>query len=145
VSAFVPTNVISITDGQIFLETDLFNAGIRPAINAGLSVSRVGGCGPDQDHQEARRRCAPGAGPVPRTGGVLAVRLRPGRATRKQLERGQRITELMKQPQYSPLSVAEMAVSLFAGNEGYLDDLPLNKVSDFEAALRDHMNAEHKT
>ncbi|QKK03903.1 MAG: F0F1 ATP synthase subunit alpha [Pseudomonadota bacterium] len=143
VSAFVPTNVISITDGQIFLETDLFNAGIRPAINAGLSVSRVGG--------SAQTKV------IKKLGGGVRLALAQYRelaafsqfasdldeSTRKQLERGQRITELMKQPQYTPLSVAEMAVSLFAGNEGYLDDLPLNKVTDFEAALRDYMNSSH--
>ncbi|RFF29851.1 F0F1 ATP synthase subunit alpha [Wenzhouxiangella sediminis] len=144
VSAFVPTNVISITDGQIFLETDLFNAGIRPAINAGLSVSRVGG--------SAQTKI------IKKLGGGVRLALAQYRelaafsqfasdldeSTRKQLERGQRITELMKQPQYTPLSVAEMAVSLFAGNEGYLDDLPLNKVTDFEAALRDYMNSSHE-
>ncbi|MCC5864261.1 MAG: F0F1 ATP synthase subunit alpha [Wenzhouxiangella sp.] len=144
VSAFVPTNVISITDGQIFLETDLFNSGIRPAINAGLSVSRVGGA--------AQTKV------IKKLGGGVRLALAQYRelaafsqfasdldeATRKQLERGQRITELMKQPQYSPLSVAEMAVSLFAGNEGYLDDLPLNKVVDFERALLDHMANTHQ-
>ena len=144
VSAFVPTNVISITDGQIFLETDLFNAGIRPAINAGLSVSRVGGA--------AQTKI------IKKLGGGVRLALAQYRelaafsqfasdldeATRKQLERGQRITELMKQPQYSPLSVAEMAVSLFAGNEGFLDDLPLNKVVDFERALLDHMANTHQ-
>jgi len=143
VSAFVPTNVISITDGQIFLETDLFNAGIRPAINAGLSVSRVGGA--------AQTKI------IKKLGGGVRLALAQYRelaafsqfasdldeATRKQLERGQRITELMKQTQYSPLNVAEMAVSLFAGNEGYLDDLPLDKVVPFENALRDHMNNSH--
>jgi len=143
VSAFVPTNVISITDGQIFLETDLFNAGIRPAINAGLSVSRVGGA--------AQTKI------IKKLGGGVRLALAQYRelaafsqfasdldeATRKQLERGQRVTELMKQPQYSPLSIAEMAVSLFAGNEGYLDDLPLNKVVDFERALHDFMNNSH--
>ncbi|MFU8832144.1 MAG: F0F1 ATP synthase subunit alpha [Wenzhouxiangella sp.] len=144
VSAFVPTNVISITDGQIFLETDLFNAGIRPAINAGLSVSRVGGA--------AQTKI------IKKLGGGIRLALAQYRelaafsqfasdldeATRKQLERGQRITELMKQAQYSPMSVAEMAVSLFAGNEGYLDDLALNKVVSFEAALRDHMGSAHE-
>ncbi|MGY6631624.1 MAG: F0F1 ATP synthase subunit alpha [Wenzhouxiangella sp.] len=139
VSAFVPTNVISITDGQIFLETDLFNAGIRPAINAGLSVSRVGGA--------AQTKI------IKKLGGGVRLALAQYRelaafsqfasdldeATRKQLERGQRITELMKQPQYSPMSVAEMAFSLFAGNEGYLDDLPLNKVVDFEKAMIDFL------
>jgi len=143
VSAFVPTNVISITDGQIFLETDLFNAGIRPAINAGLSVSRVGGA--------AQTKV------IKKLGGGVRLALAQYRelaafsqfasdldeTTRKQLERGQRVTELMKQPQYSPMSVAEMAVSLFAGNEGYLDDLPLSKVVDFEAAVLDYMRNSH--
>jgi len=141
VSAFVPTNVISITDGQIFLETDLFNAGIRPAINAGLSVSRVGGA--------AQTKI------IKKLGGGSRLALAQYRelaafsqfasdldeATRKQLERGQRVTELMKQPQYSPLSVADMAISLFAANEGYLDDVEVSKVVDFEAALHSYMAA----
>ena len=144
VSAFVPTNVISITDGQIFLETDLFNAGIRPAINAGLSVSRVGGA--------AQTKI------IKKLGGGVRLDLAQYRelaafaqfasdldeATRKQLERGQRVTELMKQKQYQPLSVAEQAVSLFAANEGFLDDLDVAKVVDFEAALLSHMNSQHK-
>ncbi len=142
VSAFVPTNVISITDGQIFLESDLFNAGIRPAINAGLSVSRVGGA--------AQTKI------IKKLGGGVRLALAQYRelaafsqfasdldeATRKQLERGQRVTELMKQPQYTPLSVAEMAVSLFAANEGYLDDVEVNKVVDFEAALHAHAKSK---
>ena len=141
VSAFVPTNVISITDGQIFLESDLFNAGIRPAINAGLSVSRVGGA--------AQTKI------IKKLGGGVRLALAQYRelaafsqfasdldeATRKQLERGKRVTELMKQPQYSPLSTCEMAVSLFAANEGYLDDVENEKVVDFEAALHSYMNA----
>jgi len=141
VSAFVPTNVISITDGQIFLETDLFNAGIRPAINAGLSVSRVGGAAQTQI--------------IKKLGGGVRLALAQYRelaafaqfasdldeATRRQLERGQRVTELMKQPQYSPLSVAEMAISLFAVNEGFLDDVPVDKVVAFEAGLHAHANA----
>jgi len=141
VSAFVPTNVISITDGQIFLETDLFNAGIRPAINAGLSVSRVGGA--------AQTKI------IKKLGGGVRLALAQYRelaafaqfasdldeATRRQLERGQRVTELMKQPQYSPLSVAQMALSLFAVNEGFLDDVPANKVVAFEAALHAHAGA----
>ena len=135
VSAFVPTNVISITDGQIFLESDLFNAGIRPAINAGVSVSRVGG--------------AAQTSIIKKLGGGVRLALAQYRelaafaqfasdldeATRKQLERGQRVTELMKQPQYSPLTIAEMAVSLFAANEGYLDDLELGKIGAFEQGL----------
>ncbi|HAU06293.1 MAG TPA: F0F1 ATP synthase subunit alpha [Gammaproteobacteria bacterium] len=141
VSAFVPTNVISITDGQIFLETDLFNSGIRPAINAGLSVSRVGGA--------AQTKI------VKKLGGGTRLDLAQYRelaafaqfasdldeTTRSQIERGQRVTELMKQPQYQPLSIAEMSVSLFAANEGFIDDVEVNKVVAFEAALLDYMNA----
>jgi F-type H+-transporting ATPase subunit alpha len=143
VSAFVPTNVISITDGQIFLETDLFNAGIRPAINAGLSVSRVGGA--------AQTKI------IKKLGGGIRLALAQYRelaafaqfasdldaATRAQLERGERATELMKQKQYSPLSVAEMALSLFAVNEGYLDDVEVSKVIAYESALHDFAKANH--
>ncbi|RZU99537.1 F0F1 ATP synthase subunit alpha [Spiribacter vilamensis] len=139
VSAFVPTNVISITDGQIYLETDLFNAGIRPAINAGLSVSRVGG--------SAQTKI------VKKLGGGIRLALAQYRElaafaqfasdldeyTRKQLERGERAMEILKQGQYAPLSVAFMALSLFALNEGYLDDLDNKKVSDFEATLHQHV------
>jgi F-type H+-transporting ATPase subunit alpha len=144
VSAFVPTNVISITDGQIFLETDLFNAGIRPAINAGLSVSRVGGA--------AQTKI------IKKLGGGVRLALAQYRelaafaqfasdldaATRAQLERGQRVTELMKQKQYSPLSVADMALSLYAVNEGYLDKVPVEKVVDYEAALHDFAHANNQ-
>ena len=143
VSAFVPTNVISITDGQIFLESDLFNAGIRPAINAGLSVSRVGGAAQTQI--------------IKKLGGGVRLALAQYRelaafaqfasdldeATRKQLERGTRVTELMKQAQYAPLSVAEMALSLFAANEGYLDDVEVPKVVAFESALLSHLRSSH--
>ena len=142
VSAFIPTNVISITDGQIFLETDLFNAGIRPAINAGLSVSRVGGAA----------QCAL----IKKLGGGIRLALAQYRelaafsqfasdldeATRRQLERGERATEMMKQKQYSTMSVAEMGVSLFAVNEGYLDDIEVNKVVDFEQAMQSHMKSQ---
>jgi F-type H+-transporting ATPase subunit alpha len=144
VSAFVPTNVISITDGQIFLETDLFNAGIRPAINAGLSVSRVGGA--------AQTKV------IKKLGGGIRLALAQYRelaafsqfasdldeATRKQLERGERVTELMKQMQYQPMGVGQMAVSLFAANEGYLDDVAVNKVVDFERALQGYMASAQK-
>ncbi|MCF7968873.1 MAG: F0F1 ATP synthase subunit alpha [Methylococcaceae bacterium] len=143
VSAFVPTNVISITDGQIYLETSLFNAGVRPAVNAGLSVSRVGGA--------AQTKI------IKKLGGGIRLDLAQYRelaafaqfasdldeATRKQIERGQRVTEIMKQGQYSPLSVAQMAVSLFAANEGFLDDIEVNKVRDFEDGLQGYMKAEH--
>ena len=143
VSAFVPTNVISITDGQIFLETDLFNAGFRPAMNAGLSVSRVGG--------SAQTKI------IKKLGGGVRLSLAQYRElaafsqfasdldeqTRKQLERGERVMELMKQNQYSPLSVAEMAVSLFVADRGYLDDVEVKKTRAFEAAIHSHMRAEH--
>jgi F-type H+-transporting ATPase subunit alpha len=141
VSAFVPTNVISITDGQIFLETDLFNSGIRPAINAGLSVSRVGGA--------AQTKA------IKKLGGSIRLDLAQYRElaafaqfasdldaeTKAQIDRGIRVTELMKQAQYSPLNVAETATSLFAANSGALDDVEANKVVAFEAALLAYMNA----
>ena len=137
VSAFVPTNVISITDGQIFLESDLFNSGVRPAINAGLSVSRVGGA--------AQTKI------IKKLGGGVRLALAQYRelasfaqfasdldeATRKQLERGQRVTELMKQKQFAPMSVASMALSLFAVEKGYLDDVELKSIVSFEKSLQD--------
>ncbi|STX30228.1 ATP synthase F1 subunit alpha [Legionella beliardensis] len=143
VSAFVPTNVISITDGQIFLDVDLFNSGVRPAINSGLSVSRVGGA--------AQTKI------MKKLGGGTRLALAQFReleafsqfasdlddATRKQLERGQRITEIMKQKQYSPLSVAEMSISLFVVEKGYLDDIPLAEIGSFEAALRGFMSSSY--
>lgn len=144
VSAFVPTNVISITDGQIFLETSLFNAGIRPAMNAGISVSRVGGA--------AQTKI------IKKLGGGIRLALAQYRelaafaqfasdldeATRAQLEHGQRVTELMKQPQYSPMSVAEMGVVLYAANEGFLKDVPLEKIGSFERGLLTFVNSEFK-
>ena len=144
VSAFVPTNVISITDGQIFLESDLFNSGFRPAINAGLSVSRVGGA--------AQTKI------VKKLGGGVRLALAQYRElaafsqfasdldeqTRKQLERGERVMELMKQPQYSPLTVGEMAISLYAVDKGYIDDVDKNKVVAFEAAMHDYLRSNNK-
>jgi F-type H+/Na+-transporting ATPase subunit alpha len=143
VSAFVSTNVISITDGQIFLESSLFNSGIRPAINAGLSVSRVGGA--------AQTKI------IKKLGGGVRLALAQYRelaafsqfasdldeATRKQLERGQRITEVMKQRQYSPLSVAEMAVVLFAVDQGLLDNVPLEQVVEFDRELLAAVRHQH--
>src|SRR6202171_5557399 len=143
VTAFVPTNVISITDGQIFLETDLFNAGIRPAINAGISVSRVGGA--------AQTKV------IKKLGGGVRLALAQYRelaafaqfasdldeATRKQLERGRMVTELMKQPQYAPLSVSEEALTLFAVNKGYYDDVPVDKALAFEAGLRQFIKSKY--
>ncbi|MBT5097832.1 MAG: F0F1 ATP synthase subunit alpha [Proteobacteria bacterium] len=144
VSAFVPTNVISITDGQIFLESDLFNSGFRPAINAGLSVSRVGGA--------AQTKI------IKKLGGGVRLALAQYRElaafsqfasdldeqTRKQLERGQRVMELTKQNQYSPLSVGEMAFSLYAVDKGYVDDVEVTKVVAFEAALHDYLRSSQK-
>jgi len=145
VTAFVPTNVISITDGQIFLETDLFNAGIRPAINAGISVSRVGGAA--QTKIMKRRD----------TGGGVRLALAQYRelaafaqfasdldeATRKQLERGRMVTELMKQPQYHPLQVWEMALTLFAVNNGYFDDIDVKKALAAERSMRDYLKGKY--
>lgn len=143
VSAFVPTNVISITDGQIFLDVDLFNSGVRPAINSGLSVSRVGGA--------AQTKI------MKKLGGGTRLALAQFReleafsqfasdlddATRKQLERGQRITELMKQKQYSPFSVAEMGLSLYVVEKGYMDDIAVNEITAFEMALQSYMHSSH--
>lgn len=143
VSAFVPTNVISITDGQIFLETDLFNAGIRPAINAGLSVSRVGGA--------AQTKL------IKKLGGGIRLALAQYRelaafaqfsselddATRKQLERGQRVTEVMKQKQFAPLSIGEMAVSLYAVDNGCMDHVPIKELAKYEEHLINHMRSKY--
>jgi F-type H+/Na+-transporting ATPase subunit alpha len=144
VTAFVPTNVISITDGQIFLESDLFNAGIRPAMNAGISVSRVGGAAQTDI--------------IKRLGGGIRLSLAQYRelaafsqfasdlddATRRQLERGQRVTEVMKQRQYAPMSVAEMALSIYSVNNGYMDKVERNKVVEFEAALQNFARSSHR-
>jgi F-type H+-transporting ATPase subunit alpha len=144
VSAFVPTNVISITDGQIFLETDLFNAGIRPAINAGISVSRVGGAA----QTKVIKKLGGGVRRALAQYRVLAPFAQFAsdldEATRKQLERGRMVTELMKQPQYQPLSVADEALTLFAVNRGYLDDVDVKKALAFESALRAFMRAKYK-
>ncbi len=142
VSAFVPTNVISITDGQIFLETDLFNAGIRPAINAGISVSRVGGAAQTKIIQKLGGGVRLALAQYRELAAFSQFASDLDEATRKQLERGQRVTELMKQPQYSPLSVAEMAISLYAANEGYLDDIELNKIGSFERGLHDALKSQ---
>jgi len=144
VTAFVPTNVISITDGQIFLESDLFNAGIRPAMNAGISVSRVGGAAQTDI--------------IKRLGGGIRLSLAQYRelaafsqfasdlddATRRQLERGQRVTEVMKQRQYAPMSVAEMALSIYSVNNGYMDKVNRNKVVEFETALQNFAKSSHR-
>ena len=139
VSAFVPTNVISITDGQIFLETDLFNAGIRPAVNAGISVSRVGGAAQTTIMKKRSGGIRISLAQYRELAAFAQFASDLDEATRKQLERGQRVTELMKQKQYAPMSIAQMALSIYAVNEGYLDDVPLNKVLAFEEGLHAHM------
>lgn len=143
VSAFVPTNVISITDGQIFLETDLFNSGIRPAINAGLSVSRVGGAAQTKIIKKYAGGVRLALAQYRELAAFSQFLSDLDEATRKQLERGQRITELMKQKQYVPLSVAEEATILFAADQGYLDDVPLNRVALFEQKLMSFLQANH--
>jgi F-type H+-transporting ATPase subunit alpha len=140
VSAFVPTNVISITDGQIFLETDLFNAGIRPAINAGLSVSRVGGAAQTKIIKKLAGGVRLSLAQYRELAAFAQFASDLDEATRKQLERGQRMTELMKQPQYHPMSVAQMTISLYAGEKGYIDDVPINKVVEFEHDLQQYMS-----
>ena len=143
VSAYIPTNVISITDGQIYLEPDLFFAGVRPAINVGISVSRVGG--------NAQRKA------MKKVAGSLRLDLAAYReleafaqlgteldtATQRQLDRGQRMVELLKQPQYQPFNVNEEVLSIFAGTRGYLDDVPVREVAKFEAAMLKYFRDQH--
>lgn len=143
VSAFVSTNVISITDGQIFLETDLFNSGIRPAINAGLSVSRVGGAAQTKLIKKLVGNVRIALAQYRELAAFSQFLSDLDDATRKQLERGQRLTEVMKQKQYQPLSIAEMAMVLFAVDKGYLDDVPLNKIADFEHELLGYMRGNY--
>ena len=138
VSAFVPTNVISITDGQIFLETDLFNAGIRPAVNAGISVSRVGGSAQTKIIKKLSGGIRISLAQYRELAAFAQFASDLDEATRKQLERGQRVTELMKQKQYMPMSIADQALSIYAVNEGYLDDVNVNKILDFEEGLHAH-------
>ncbi|MEY2866678.1 MAG: hypothetical protein RIQ43_704 [Pseudomonadota bacterium] len=139
VSAFVPTNVISITDGQIFLETDLFNAGIRPAVNAGISVSRVGGAAQTTIMKKLSGGIRISLAQYRELAAFAQFASDLDEATRKQLERGQRVTELMKQKQYAPMSIAQMALSIYAANEGHLDDVPLAQILAFEAGLHAHL------
>ena len=138
VSAFVPTNVISITDGQIFLETDLFNAGIRPAVNAGISVSRVGGSAQTKIIKKLSGGIRISLAQYRELAAFAQFASDLDEATRKQLERGQRVTELMKQKQYAPMSIANQALSIYAVNEGYLDDVPVSKLLAFEEGLHAH-------
>ncbi len=143
VSAFVPTNVISITDGQIFLETDLFNSGIRPAINAGLSVSRVGGAAQTKIIKKFAGGVRLALAQYRELAAFSQFLSDLDEATRKQLERGQRITEVMKQKQYMPMSVGAMATILFAADQGFLDDVPLNRIAMFEQELNSYLHSNH--
>ncbi len=144
VSAFVPTNVISITDGQIFLETDLFNAGIRPAMNAGISVSRVGGAAQTKIMKKLSGGIRVALAQYRELAAFAQFASDLDEATRKQLERGQRVTELMKQKQYSPMSVAQMGLVVYAVDNGYMDGVPVDKIGAFEKGLLDHMRANHQ-
>lgn len=143
VSAFVPTNVISITDGQIFLESDLFNAGIRPAMNAGISVSRVGGAAQTKVVKKLSGGIRTALAQYRELAAFSQFASDLDEATKAQLDHGERVTELMKQKQYSPQSIAEMGVVLYAANEGYLKDVEVAKIGDFEAALLSYMNSEN--
>jgi F-type H+-transporting ATPase subunit alpha len=142
VSAFVPTNVISITDGQIFLESDMFNAGIRPAMNAGVSVSRVGGSAQTKIMKKLSGGIRTALAQYRELAAFSQFASDLDDATKAQLDHGERVTELMKQKQYSPQSVAEMGLMVYCANDGYLDDIDVNKILDFEAALLSYANSE---
>ncbi|MDG1475378.1 MAG: F0F1 ATP synthase subunit alpha, partial [Porticoccaceae bacterium] len=143
VSAFVPTNVISITDGQIFLESDLFNAGIRPAINAGLSVSRVGGAAQTKIIKKLSGGIRTALAQYRELAAFSQFASDLDDATKAQLDHGERVTELMKQKQYTPQSIAEMGVVVYAADNGFLQSVEVNKIGDFEAALLSYMKSEH--
>jgi F-type H+-transporting ATPase subunit alpha len=143
VSAFVPTNVISITDGQIFLESNLFNAGIRPAVNAGISVSRVGGAAQTKIIKKLGGGIRLALAQYSELAAFAQFASDLDDATRAQLDHGQKVTELMKQLQYAPMGVADMGVSIFAIEKGYMKDVEVAKILDFEAALLAYMHAEH--
>ncbi len=143
VSAFVPTNVISITDGQIFLETDLFNAGVRPAINAGISVSRVGGAAQTKVVKKLSGGIRTDLAQYRELAAFAQFASDLDDATRRQLERGKRVVELLKQPQYQPLQVWELAVTLYTVNNGYLDEVDVAQVLSFEKSLKDQLKAKH--
>jgi F-type H+/Na+-transporting ATPase subunit alpha len=145
VSAYIPTNVISITDGQIFLQSDLFNQGQRPAVNAGISVSRVGGAAQIKAMRQVAGKLRIDLAQYRELAAFAQFASDLDEATRKQLERGQRVTEMMKQKQYAPMSVAEMALSIYAVNNGYMDKVELKKVSAFEAGLQAFAKTNYKS
>ena len=143
VSAFVPTNVISITDGQIFLEADMFNAGVRPAMNAGVSVSRVGGAAQTKIIKKLSGGIRTALAQYRELAAFSQFASDLDEATKAQLDHGERVTELMKQKQYSPQSIAEMGLMLYAADNGFLKAVEVNKIGDFESALLSYMKAEH--
>jgi F-type H+-transporting ATPase subunit alpha len=143
VSAFVPTNVISITDGQIFLEADMFNAGVRPAMNAGVSVSRVGGAAQTKIIKKLSGGIRTALAQYRELAAFSQFASDLDDATKAQLDHGERVTELMKQKQYSPQSIAEMGLMIYAADNGFLQDVEVNKIGDFESSVLSYMKAEH--
>jgi len=143
VSAYIPTNVISITDGQIFLETDLFFQGIRPAINVGLSVSRVGGAAQTKAMKKVSGSIKLELAQYREMAAFAQFGSDLDASTQKLLNRGARLTELLKQPQFSPMPFEEQTVSIFAGTNGYIDDVPVDRVTDYEAQMLSFMRSEH--
>jgi F-type H+-transporting ATPase subunit alpha len=144
VSAFIPTNVISITDGQCFLESDLFNAGQRPALNVGISVSRVGGSAQHKAMRQVSGRLRVDLAQYREMEAFAALGSDLDAASKAQLERGQRMVELLKQGQYAPYPVEEQVVSIWAGTTGKMDDVPVEDIQRFERELLDNMRREHK-
>ena len=142
-SAYIPTNVISITDGQIYLETDLFNAGIRPAMNVGISVSRVGGDAQTKAMKQVAGRLKGDMAQYRDLAAFASFGSDLDATTRRQLERGQRLTEILKQPQYAPIALANQVVVIFGATNGYADDVPVDRMKDWEAALTKFMNTQY--
>ncbi|HTC21359.1 MAG TPA: F0F1 ATP synthase subunit alpha, partial [bacterium] len=143
VTAYIPTNVISITDGQIFLESNLFNSGIRPAINVGISVSRVGGNAQTKATKKVAGKLKLDMAQYNELAAFAQFGAELDKASMAQLNRGARLVELLKQPQYAPMEMEDQVASIFAGNNGFLDPLPLDKVKAFEAGLLSHLKAKN--
>src|SRR5438477_1644147 len=143
ISAYIPTNVISITDGQIFLETDLFNAGIRPAINVGLSVSRVGSSAQSRAMKQVAGSLRLDLAQFRELAAFAQFSSDLDKATKARIDRGQRLTEILKQPQYQPVPVEKQVMIIYTATNGYLDDVPVDEVSAWEAAFYRYMDATH--
>src|SRR5205823_8240071 len=141
ISAYIPTNVISITDGQIFLETDLFNAGIRPAVNVGLSVSRVGGNAQTRAMRQVAGSLRLDLAQFRELAAFSQFASDLDKATKSRIDRGQRLTEILKQPQYAPLPVEKQVMIIFAGTNGFLDDLPVDQIRGFEQELYKYLDS----